>query len=300
MSDAPPMSLSDRLRAARLIGQYHAEVAAKRAAAAVARRPPRRARGGAPSVTVLVTNCDNRGPLELTLRTALAHTAYPRFEVVVADNDSTDGSADLVRALGASHPVRLHGGGARAQHLWYDHALATVESDYWVGLHEDLLFLAPDWLDDLVAFMEARPDVDLLAGDAFPPAPGYVEPVRQQVVDLEASLSTWVFCVRTSLRDRIGTSFEYHSRWDAERGRTVLYDQGGKLMADMRAAGLGVATMPAAWGRKWHHLANLTWALRTEMPPPVRAYKHHQLRDVERRLRPLRRSAPLAAPSPPS
>jgi hypothetical protein len=208
----------------------------------------------------------------------------------------------LDRRLAGGHPAARRGapGAPREQHLWYDHLFAHADSDYWVGIHEDLLFLAPDWLEDLVGYMERHPAVDLLAGDAFPRVPGYVEPVGGQTVDLETSLSTWIFCVRTSLRDRIGTSFEYVSERDDARGRTVLYDQGGKLMADMRAAGLGVATMPPPWRRKWHHLANLTWAFRTEMPPAVRLFKHHQLRDVARRLRrlgPLPAAALAATPA---
>ena len=295
----PTLSFPDRLRAARRIARYHLRVAAKQAAALAAPPPAARPAGAAPAVTVLVTNSNNLAPLELTLRTALMHTGYPRLEVAVADNGSTDGSLELIDRLSAVHPVRLLNGPAREQHLWYDYALAHVETPYWVGIHEDLLFVAPDWLDDLIAFMEARPDVDLLCGDAFPVSRGYVEPVGGQTVDLEDALSTWIFCVRTSLRGRIGTSFEYHSEWDEARGRTVLYDLGGKLMADMREAGLGVATMPVAWRRKWHHLANLTWAFRTEMPPAVRAFKTHQLRDVDRRLQRLGSIPdPAIAPTP--
>jgi hypothetical protein len=283
-----PFSLKDRLRLAKRIGTYHAQVAAKRLAGPFLPRGPLPG-PDAPSVTVLVTNSNNRDPLELTLRTALACTRYPRFEIVVADNDSTDGSVECVEELARRHPVRLVRGPAREQHLWYDHLFATADTDYWVGIHEDLLFLHPDWLGDLVAFMEANPSVDLLGGEAFPTEEGMVEPVRGEVIDVLDSLSTWVFCVRTSLRDRIATSFAFDKYWDEAKGRTALYDQGGKLMADMRAAGLGVATMPTWYLKKWHHLANLTWAFKTGMPPVTRAFKMHQLADVARRLRALRR-----------
>jgi glycosyltransferase involved in cell wall biosynthesis len=295
VSAAPsaPLSAVDRLRVAKRIWHYHAEIAAKRLAGPFLPRLPLPA-GPAPSVTVLVTNSNNRDPLELTLRTALAHTAYPRFEVVVADNDSTDGSAERVEALARSHPIRLVRGPARDQPLWYDHFLATVETDYWVGIHEDLLFLTGDWLGDLVAFMEAHPRVDLLGGEYFPPVDAAAEPVSGAIVDMRESLSTWVFCVRSSLRERIDTSFVFYRYRDEERGRTVVYDQGGKLIADMRAAGLGFACMPPWYVRKWQHLANLTWAFKLGMPPVVSAYKHYQLRDATRRLRKLqRRELPL-------
>lgn len=288
MPNSPLHRLLDLFRATRLVGGYHARVLRKTLQA------PRLPSYGvvadpAPAVTVLITNMNNKGPLELTLRTLFACTRYPNFEVWVADNDSVDGSVEVVEALQDVFPIRLIRGPARPQHEWYDYMFAHATTPYWVGLHEDLIFLGADWLADLVGFMESERDVDLLGGEFFPPREGSAEPVHGEIVDLQESLSTWIFCVRTALRDRIDTSFAYHKYWDAENERTVLYDQGGRLIEDMRAKGLGFAHMPSWYKMKWQHLANITWIFNHETNGPYLAYKRHQLWDVQRRLRAARR-----------
>ncbi|MGD1091357.1 MAG: glycosyltransferase family 2 protein [Bryobacteraceae bacterium] len=59
-----------------------------------------------PTVRVVVVNWNRRELLRACLR-SLASQTHPNFEVVVVDNGSQDGSADMVRDLTHSYPVSL-------------------------------------------------------------------------------------------------------------------------------------------------------------------------------------------------
>jgi hypothetical protein len=152
-----------------------------------------------------------------------------------------------------------------------------VQTEYWVGIHEDIWFLGRDWLTDLVAVMERESDLDLLEGEKFRENPGMAEPVSGEIVDLQESLSTWLFCVRTSLRDRLDSVFQY---WvDPEpspNGRKRLYDIGGKLLRDMRGRDLRFAYMPWWFRLKWHHWMALSWSREVKGNPAYAGLKAYQ------------------------
>ena len=289
-----PSSVGDRLHGLYMIAKYHANVAKKQVRAKRLPGFKDSVPNDPPSVTIYVTNSNNRDPLELTLRTLFETTTYSNFQVVVADNNSTDGSIEFVESLMDDHPVRLLSGESKPQHEWYDYFMSTNTSEYWIGIHEDMMFLSNGWLSDLIGFMEAHPETDMLGGEYFGPVEGMQEPVSGEIVNLRESLSTWIFCVRTGLRERATTSFAFYKYWSEDLRRTIAYDQGGKLIEDMRYDGLTFACMPDWYTDKWQHIGNVTWAFKYDMNPGFRAFKLHQIRDMSRRLRRLRkRSVPV-------
>jgi hypothetical protein len=241
-----------------------------------------------PSVTILITSSNNRFPLELTLRTMLAKTRYRPYRLLVADNESTDGSFEWLNSLTDRIPIEIMHS-ARPQSEWYDLMFREAETDYWVALHEDLIFTGRDWLDDLIARMEADPELQLLEGEYFEPKLGMAEPVSGEVIDLGESLASWLFCVRTSLRERLpDTSFAFYKGPEPSAAEPrQCYDLGGKLLSDMREAGLKYAWMPRWYRAKWHHVENLTW-IRAHPGSGMHAkLKRYQRRDIERRVRRL-------------
>lgn len=100
-----------------------------------------------PSASVIVLTCNGKAHLKACLPT-LEALAYPRVEIVVADNGSSDGSQDFVRT---AHPrARLiefgaNLGFARAYNL----AVAQCQSDYIAVLNDDTR-VEPSWLTELV------------------------------------------------------------------------------------------------------------------------------------------------------
>lgn len=109
-----------------------------------------------PSVTLLVLNFNGMRYIESCLDSIL-QTDYPKFEVVVIDNDSQDDSAKYIRE---NYPqVRLienkeNYGFAQAYNLIID----SIETEY-VGLLNNDIEVESDWLRQLVHYMEERGNI---------------------------------------------------------------------------------------------------------------------------------------------
>ena len=96
-----------RGRAARTRGHPPATPGAERELAAAIRRdlPPTTLDNG-PLVSIIILNRDGRDHLERCLR-AVATTAYRDVEIIVVDNGSTDGSAELAEGFELPFPLRV-------------------------------------------------------------------------------------------------------------------------------------------------------------------------------------------------
>jgi glycosyltransferase involved in cell wall biosynthesis len=125
-------------------------------------------------VSVAVVTYNQRDFLDQCLQSILAQD-YPNFEIVVADDGSTDGTPDLLRRYDADHPGRFvvliseRNQGVTPNH---DLALSGCRGEYisWIG-GDDLML--PGKLSAQVAFMEANPqcvicyhDVELFDSDS--------------------------------------------------------------------------------------------------------------------------------------
>ncbi len=242
-----------------------------------------------PTVTVFVICTNNREPVELTLRSLRATTRYPKCNLVVIDNASTDGSSEFLRDLSENWGFELvQSEKARAHHEWCDWMFRTASTDYWVHVHDDMFFLASDWLGDMIALLERQPRLYLL-GQRTRKILGYREPYGS-IIDLDESLVTCLFAVRTSLRDRVTTSFAF---WAGERdpvsGRQRCYDEGGRLLADMSAMGLSFLALPWWHLLKWHHFGSLSWGRQFQQTEEYYEFKEYQVRWITGRLK-LRKS----------
>jgi GT2 family glycosyltransferase len=112
----------------------------------------------APLVTVVIV-VYNALPYLPPLAVALARQTYPRIEIVVVDNASTDGSAAAIaRAMPDATLIRLptNGGYAAGNNA----ALPHCHGDYLALLNPDTEPEA-EWLAALVAALEADPSIGL-------------------------------------------------------------------------------------------------------------------------------------------
>jgi hypothetical protein len=236
---------------------------------------------------------NNHDPLELTLRSLVAHTNYPNYRILVADNGSSDASGEVLDWAESALPLSV----MREQRLqsdWYDWAASDLDTDLWVGLHDDVVFLGRDWLADLVVRMQSEPDLQLLGGQAVAPQYGVTEPADGNVIDIGESLSTWLFCARRGLGRRLPTSsFAFSVEQGDEQSRPFCYEMGGRLMADMAQHNLPFGCMPREYQRKWHHIGNLSWFADVGTDDH-KVLKRLQLREVRRRVMRQRRS-PVAS-----
>ncbi len=118
-------------------------------------------RGDAPTVTVLTVNWNRRALLEDLLQD-LRQQNYPGMEVVVVDNGSKDGSADMVvQAFPEVRLVRLSENLGQCAGL--NAGLKAARSDIVISLDNDGL-LEPGSVARIVAKFEERPRLAALQG----------------------------------------------------------------------------------------------------------------------------------------
>lgn len=128
-------------------------------------------------LSILIVTRNRRAELHRCLR-SLERLTYPDFEIVVIDNDSTDGLPDMVaeefpqaRLYRAAHNYGCGVGRnigarmARGAYLWF--------------IDDDAEVLHPDAADRLIAKLEAEPDVGAIGGEALIDEQGRVVGVKQ-------------------------------------------------------------------------------------------------------------------------
>lgn len=116
--------------------------------------------GGHPFVSVVIPTLNCANEVDACIA-ALRAQDYPasRFEVIVADNGSTDGTADRLEKLGVTVVVRPERGRSRALNA----GLAVARGE--IILTTDMGCVAqPDWISTVVACF-ADPDVGCVAGE---------------------------------------------------------------------------------------------------------------------------------------
>lgn len=117
-----------------------------------------------PAVSIVIAAYNAERWIEETLERVLAQT-YQDFEIVVADDDSTDRTADIVEQY--SSPVRLvrreeNGGSAAARNT----GIRAARGRYVAFLDADDLWL-PEKLQRQMQILEAHPEVDWCYTDAL-------------------------------------------------------------------------------------------------------------------------------------
>lgn len=108
--------------------------------------------------SVVVVTRDRAASLERTL-TALAKQSFRAHEVIVIDNGSVDDTEAVVKRFDARYESLPGRGIAECRQRGVDLARGSV-----VAMCDDDCVPAEDWLEELVRFFEANPDVALIGG----------------------------------------------------------------------------------------------------------------------------------------
>jgi glycosyltransferase involved in cell wall biosynthesis len=114
-----------------------------------------------PEVSVLINTYNRAATLRACIDSALAQTG-PAKEILVVDDGSTDGSADLVRSYGAAvayHPLP-HRGLSRSRNA----AIGLARGRWIAFLDSDDYYLYPQALADLRARFDEEPALDAVSG----------------------------------------------------------------------------------------------------------------------------------------
>jgi GT2 family glycosyltransferase len=106
---------------------------------------------------VVILNWNGLGYMQKFLANVVIHSTGENTQVIVADNGSTDGSADWVeenhkevRVIRLDRNYGFAGG--------YNNALRQVNATYIVLLNSDIE-VTPHWLDPMIAFLDNNQDV---------------------------------------------------------------------------------------------------------------------------------------------
>jgi len=220
----------------------------------VSRQPPRLS--SHPDVTWFITTRDLPGPLLHTLATGISKTRYPRLRIVVLDCGHTKPAQTVVDRIGDDRVsvVMAH----RTQPEWYSWICSHVTTDIFVVTHDDMHFVASDWVADLVLPIVSDQTVGCVCGEAFPIRLDTVEPSGERV-DITHGLSTWLWAARRAAVMNHCNDFSFSKRGAVRNGCIEVWDQGGIWLESLTTAGWRVVFESKAERRKWQHFENFDW-----------------------------------------
>lgn len=138
---------------------------------------PRKAPPAPPKVSIILLAHNKAGYTERCLR-GLSASAHRPLEIVAVDNGSTDSTPQLLDEQSG----RLEGLGIEVQRLTFkenigavsgrNRAMERARGDYWVFLDNDVVPRSRRWVEELLAYLAAHPDVGAVAPKlVFPFAP---------------------------------------------------------------------------------------------------------------------------------
>jgi hypothetical protein len=220
----------------------------------VSRQPPRLT--SHPDVTWFITTRDLPGPLLHTLATGICNTRYPNLRIMVLDCGNTKPAQAVVDRIGDDRisVVMAH----RTQPEWYSWICSHVTTDIFVVTHDDMHFVASDWLADIVLPIVHDQAVGCVCGEAFPVQLDTVEPSDERV-DITHGLSTWLWAARRDAVMNHCNDFSFSKRGVVHDGRIEVWDQGGVWLNSLKAAGWRVVFEGEAERWKWQHFENFDW-----------------------------------------
>jgi GT2 family glycosyltransferase len=109
-----------------------------------------------PSVAIVILNWNGKAHLQQFLPSVF-NSNYPNLEIIVGDNDSTDGSVDFLSEHFPSVKViknEKNYGFAEG----YNKVLRQVQADYFILLNSDV-GVTPDWILPLIQLMESDANI---------------------------------------------------------------------------------------------------------------------------------------------
>ncbi len=220
----------------------------------VARQPSKLA--STPEVTWFVTTRDLPGPLLHTLATGISNTRYPNLRIVVLDCGCAIPAQRVVDRIGDDRIAVVTA--QRTQPEWYSWICSHVTTDIFVVTHDDMHFVASDWVADIVLPIVNDQTVGCVCGEAFPIRLNTVEPSGERV-DITHGLSTWLWAARRDAVVNHQNDFSFSKRGVASEGRIEVWDQGGMWLESLKTAGWRVVFESEVERRTWQHFENFDW-----------------------------------------
>jgi glucosyl-dolichyl phosphate glucuronosyltransferase len=131
--------------------------------------PPTPSDDTTPDISVVVSTYNRADRLSVALEALLAQDGPDRYEVIVVDNNSTDGTASVVSQIAARANGRLRYAFEPRQGLSYGRntgielARAPI-----IAFSDDDVRVAPDYVQQLLGAFQAHPEIDYVGGRVLP------------------------------------------------------------------------------------------------------------------------------------
>lgn len=126
-----------------------------------------------PYITLGVLNYNRCDDLRRTLDVLTHAVQYPRYEIVLIDNGSTDGSIEMARAEFPN--VILHEVGKNLGVSSRNFQTQLAHGKYLFSFDDDTCPATPGMILRIVQHMEAHPEIDALSGTYYQPLTGLTE-----------------------------------------------------------------------------------------------------------------------------
>ena len=144
-----------------------------------------------PEVSVVLPTYNRAADLKRAVESVLQQTADPRvYEVIVVDNNSTDGTGQVLERLKARCPGQLRTvverqqGVSHARNAGIAAALAPI-----VAFFDDDVRVAPDWIETIIRVFRDNPDTEVVGGKVLPdwpaPPPDWLTPAHWSPLALQ-------------------------------------------------------------------------------------------------------------------
>jgi len=144
-----------------------------------------------PDVSVVLPTYNRAAGLERAVESVLHQTADPHvYEVIVVDNNSTDGTGQVLDRLKARYPGQLRTvverqqGVSHARNAGVAVALAPI-----LAFFDDDVRVAPDWIETIIRVFRDNPDTEVVGGKVLPewatPPPGWLTPAHWSPLALQ-------------------------------------------------------------------------------------------------------------------
>ena len=228
-----------------------------------------------PDVTWFITTRDLPGPLLHTLTTGIANTRYPNLRIVILDCGHLHPAQKVVDRIADARISVITG--FRTQPEWYRWICSYVMTDFFVVTHDDMHFVALDWLADIVQPMICDQTIGSVCGETFPVQLNTVEPSGERV-DITYGLSTWMWSARRRAVIDHHCDFSFSKRGTRQNGRIEVWDQGGLWLESMAKAGWRITFEGPIDRMKWQHFENFDWTRESGDP------NYAKLKQLQRKI----------------
>ena len=226
-----------------------------------------------PLVTVMIATRNRVALLPRALASVFTQD-YPRMEVLIVDDASSDGTSDYVRS---NHPnVRLfrfeeNHGLIAARNLM----MLEAKGEYIVSLDDDAYFINPDAVSNVICRMQREPEVGVVTFRIRRPKAG--EPSGSREEHYTTVFGGGRHCVRKAAIDKVGLyrEFFFHQAEESDlslrlldKGYRILFFPGAVVVHDESPIGRDVSRAPTYRIRNlllscWINEPFPWWVLRT-------------------------------------